>query len=283
MPYQVRLSHIHPDYTVEPPPTDTWSTIVDEDDDLIVMLNRVAITSSQNLSHEYPVVDVVAGSIRASITVIGGQLYYTDPNRPNRSNIKVVADGALQLLHGSSFESVLKADAAMVAEEESAANVYRRPERNPLVRTAWLVVLLVVLCSMLVTTWKQLAYRPSLVPDYEFTPGAMAGGSLRAYSGLYVEAFQEGGKVLELTDAGQFQLYEMWRSEAAAEFTLIQVESLPVRLGSQGQKPALMAGDFYLLLPRGEDRILMSGALYTRHRGALGDIGEVQQLAKPAQ
>ena len=281
MPYQVRLSHIHPDYSVEPPPTDTWSAVVEEDDDLIVMLNRVAIASSQNPSHEYPVIDVVAGSIRATITVIGGQLYYTDPNAPNRSNIRVVADSALQLLHGSSLESVLQAEAAMDDDDDEspvASGEYRRSGVGPRARATLLTVLLTVLTCLLATSWKQLTYRPSLVPDYEFTPRAIAGMEMRAYSGIYVEGYQEGGQVLELTDEGQLKLYEMWHSTETSGFTLRQIESLELRLGAQGDKPALMAGEFYLLLPRGDDRILMSGVLFRRHIGSLGDIGKVQSL-----
>ena len=187
MPYQVRLSNINPDYSVDPPPTDTWSAVVEDDDDLIIMMNRVAITSSQNSSHEYPVIDVVAGSVRATITVIGGQLYYTDPNAPNRSNIKVVADGALQLLHGSSFESVLQAEAAMEDEEAVSTGAYRPSGIGPRVEANLLVVLLIMVSYMVIATWKQLTYRPRLVADFELTPGAIAGVGIREYSGRYVE------------------------------------------------------------------------------------------------
>ena len=187
MPYQVRLSNINPDYSVDPPPTDTWSAVVEDDDDLIIMMNRVAITSSQNSSHEYPVIDVVAGSVRATITVIGGQLYYTDPNAPNRSNIKVVADGALQLLHGSSFESVLQAEAAMEDEEAVSTGAYRPSGMGPGVEANLLVVLLIMVSYMVIATWKQLTYRPRLVADFELTPGAIAGVGIREYSGRYVE------------------------------------------------------------------------------------------------
>ena len=281
MPYQVRLSHINSDYSVVPLPIDTWSSVIEDDDDLIIMLNRVAITSSQHPTHEYPIITVVAGSIRATITVIGGQLYYTDPNALNRSNIKVVADGVLQLLKGSSFESVLQSEAAMISQEAESADWSRRSRVGPNVRGHLLVVLLVVLLAVLsntvMSTWKQLTGSPNLVPIFEFTPGTIAGGSIRAYSGLYVEGYQEGGKVMELTDEGQFKLYEMWRSAGLAGFTLKQVESLPLRLGSQGDKPALMAGDFYLLLPKGEDSMLLSGVLFQRHLGALDNIGELQQ------
>jgi len=282
MPYQVRLSHINSDYSVVPLPIGTWSSVVEDDDDLIIMLNRVAITSSQHPSHEYPVISVAAGSIRATITVIGGQLYYTDPNALNRSNIKVVADGVLQLLKGSSFESVLQSEAAMLNGEAKLADKSRRSRVEPSVRRHLLVVLLVVLlavlCNTVISTWKQLTGGPALVPIFEFTSGAIAGESIRAYSGLYVEDYQEGGKVIELTDEGQFKLYEMWRSADLAGFTLQQVESLALRLGSQGDEPALLAGDFYLLLPKGDDRILLNGILFRRHFGALADIGELQQV-----
>ena len=224
MPYQVRLSHINSDYSVVPLPIDTWSTVVEDEDALIIMLNRVAITSSQHPTHEYPVISVAAGSIRATITVIGGQLYYTDPNVLNRSNIKVVAGGALQLLKGSSFESVLKSEAAMINAEGKLADKSRRARMAPNVREHLLIVLLIVL----------------------------------------------------LTDEGQFKLYEMWRSAELVGFTLQQVESLPLRLGSQGDKPALMAGDFYLLLPKGDDRILLNNILFRRHSGPLDNIGKLQ-------
>ena len=280
MPYQVRLSHINSDYSVVPLPIDTWSTVVEDEDALIIMLNRVAITSSQHPTHEYPVISVAAGSIRATITVIGGQLYYTDPNVLNRSNIKVVAGGALQLLKGSSFESVLKSEAAMLIGEAKLADKSRRARMAPNVREHLLIVLLIVLLAVLsntvISTWKQLTEGPALVPDFEFTPGAIAGESIRAYSGLYVEDYQEGGKVIELTNEGQFKLYEMWRSAELAGFTLQQVESLPLRLGSQGDKPALMAGDFYLLLPKGDDRILLNNILFRRHSGPLDNIGKLQ-------
>jgi len=280
MPYQVRLSHINSDYSVVPLPIDTWSTVVEDDDDLIIMLNRVAITSSQHPSHEYPVISVAAGSIRATITVIDGQLYYTDPNALNRSNIKVVAGGVLQLLKGSSFESVLQSEATMITREAELANKSRRSRGGPSIRDHLLVVLLIVLlavlCNTVISTWKQLTEGPALVPDFEFTPGAIAGESIRAYSGLYVEGYQEGGKVIELTDEGQFKLYEMWRSAELTGFTLQQVESLPLRLGSQGDLPALMAGDFYLLSPKGDDRILLNSILFRRHFGTFADIGKLQ-------
>jgi len=280
MPYQVRLSHINSDYSVVPLPVDAWSTVIEDDDGLIIMLNRVAITSSQHPTHEYPVISIAAGSIRATITVIGGELYYTDPNALNRSNIKVVAGGVLQLLKGSSFDSVLQSEAAMITREAELANKSRRSRVGPSMREHLLVVLLIVLlavlCKTVFSTWKQLTEDPALVPIFEFTPGAIAGESIRAYAGLYVEGYQEGGKVIELTDEGQFKLYEMWRSAELAGFTLKQVESLLLRLGSQGDKPALLAGDFYLLLPKEDDRILLNGILFRRHFGALADIGELQ-------
>ena len=41
---------------------------------------------------------------------------------------------------------------------------------------------------------KQLTAAPNLVPVFDFTPGAIAGESIRAYSGLYMEDYQEGEK-----------------------------------------------------------------------------------------
>ena len=276
MPYNVCLHHIRPDYSVEPPTADSWSTVVEDDDDLIVMMNRVAITSSQNPSHEYPVIDVVAGSIRATITVIGGQLYYTDPNAPNRSNIKVVADGALKLLHGSSFESVLQAEAEIESEAARSSAVYRPSLIGSRLRSVLLIVLFASLGTSLILLWRGLTYRPRFVPAFEFVPGAIDEMNLRSYTGIYVDGYQEGGRVLELTPEGQFILYEMWYSAEFDSFTLKRIESLPMTLGSQYGEPALMVEDFYLLQPRAEGRILMGGVLFAPHVGSLGDVGTVQ-------
>ena len=73
-----------------------------------------------------------------------------------------------------------------------------------------LIVLLAVLSNTVISLWKQLRAGPNLVPVFDFTPGAIAGESIRAYSGLYMEDYQEGRKVMELTGEGQFELYEMW-------------------------------------------------------------------------
>jgi hypothetical protein len=276
MLYQVSLSNIHPDYSVDPPPTDTWSAVVEDDDALIVMMNRVAIASSQNQSHEYPVLDIVTGGIRATITVIGGQLYYTDPSTPNRSNIKVVADGALKLLHGSSFESVLQAEAEIESEAARSSAPYRPSVIGPRLRLVLWIVLFASIGTSLTLLWRGLTYRPRLVPTSEFVPGAIDEMSLRSYTGIYVDGYQEGGRVLELTPEGQFILYEMWHSAGSESFTLKQVESLSMTLGTQYGEPALMVEEFYLLQPRTEGRILMGGVLFEPHVGALGDIGTVQ-------
>ena len=42
------------------------------------------------------------------------------------------------------------------------------------------------------------------------------------------------------------------------------------------EEPALMAGDFYLLLPKGDDRILLNNILFRRHSGPLDNIGKLQ-------
>ena len=78
------------------------------------------------------------------------------------------------------------------------------------------------------------------------------GTDLRLYSGVYVEAIQEGAQVFELTEDGLFKLYEMWQTTESGEYKLVMIESLPIRLGSHGNQPALMADDFFLLLPISE-------------------------------
>jgi len=86
------------------------------------MLNRVAITSFQHPSYQYSIITVMAASLRATITVIGGQLYYTVSDVLNRSNIKVVADEVMQSLKGSSFESLLQSEAPTISGEAESAD-----------------------------------------------------------------------------------------------------------------------------------------------------------------
>ena len=114
---------------------------------------------------------MVAGSIRATITVIGGQLYYTDPNALNRSNIKVLADGVMQLLKGSPFESVLESEAATILKGAESADKSRRSWFGPRARGHLLVVLLAVLSNTVISTWKQLTEGSNLVPVFDFTQG----------------------------------------------------------------------------------------------------------------
>ena len=65
-------------------------------------------------------------STRETIIVIGEHLYFTVSDVLNRLNIKFVADEVIQLLKGSSFESVLQSDAATILEEAESADKSRR-------------------------------------------------------------------------------------------------------------------------------------------------------------
>ena len=280
MSYQIRLSHINPDYTVEPVPTGSWSAVIEDDEDLIVMMNRLAITSSQHPSNEYPIMDIDAGGIRATLTVIGGQLYYTDTNVPNRSSIRVIAEGAVQLLHGSSLEHVQQEEALLRAEEERRAELCRSTRLVPRFRSSlWFVVLvsLLGLGMFIVKEWNQ---QPSLVPEHAFVSDSMDGIDIHKYAGVYLEGIHEGAQVFELTDEGQFMLYEMWHTVESKAYRLEQIESLLVRPGSHGNRTALMAAEFFLLIPQGDGRILMDGVLFDRHIGTLESLGT---LAQPSE
>ncbi len=275
MPYQIRLSHINPDYTVEPLPTGSWSAVIEDDEDLIVMMNRVAITSSQNSSHEYPVMDIDAGDIRVTVTVIGGQLYYTDTNVPNRSNIKVIAEGAIQLLHGSSPEHVQREEALLRAEEARRAALCQSTRLVPRFRSGLWFVLLVSFLGLSMYIVKEWNQQPSLVPEHAFVADSTGEMDIRNYTGRYVEGIFEGAQVFELTDEGQFMLYEMWHTAESEAYRIEQIESLPVRLGSHGNSPALMAAEFFLLVPKGDGRILMDGVLFDQHIGKLEGLGAI--------
>ncbi len=61
-------------------------------------------------------------STRETIIVIGEHLYFTVSDVLNRLNIKFVADEVIQLLKGSSFESVLQPEATTIFGEAESVD-----------------------------------------------------------------------------------------------------------------------------------------------------------------
>ena len=101
-------------------------------------------------------------STRETIIVIGEHLYFTVSDVLNRLNIKFVADEVIQLLKGSSFESVLQPEATTIFGEAESVDKSHWSRFETRVRGHLLAVLLAVLSNTLISTSKQLTEGPSL-------------------------------------------------------------------------------------------------------------------------
>ena len=272
MPYKIRLTHIHSDYSVEPTPTKSWSVRIEEDEELVLMMNRVAITSSQHPVVDFPTMEITLGSTRVVVTAVSGQLYYTDPNSPNRQNLKVIAEEAIQLLHGNPLEIVFQPE----AEAETSKPVRYRPSgMGPWPKAVLLLSMAVIVGFCVKVIKDHLGYRPSLVASIRFIPSIGGGEVFREVHGIYVDQYREGGLVLEVTKEGHFNLYEMWHSKERGGFILLLIESHEVLVGSQDGQQALLAGEVFLLLPQHGEKLFLNGIMFRRYLGTLKDIGEV--------
>lgn len=273
MPYKVRLSHINPDFGIEPTPETPWSVDVETDDEMVLLLNRVAITSSQEPAADCPELEILVGSKRLLVTAVGGQLYFTEPYSANRQSLKVVPDEIIRLLQNKPLEEVF-----IEAEAEEAPVRYSGGASggSPLFKVILWLILLSIMGLSGGVVWKELSYRPRLVIAPDFIPSLSSDSELlRELYGVYVSEYREGGLAFELAEDGRFKLYEMWYSAKRGRFTLVQVASLDVQIGMHADESALLAGEMHLLLPQEEDVISMHGIAFHRHLGVLEEIGEV--------
>lgn len=100
------------------------------------------------------------------------------------------------------------------------------------------------------------------------------GELLRQYADVYASELREGGTVFELTENGEFSIFELWYSPTKKEFNLVPVETYRVSAGLHQGKPALLAGELHLLELSG-DKIVLHGVSYQRYGKKLSSLGDV--------
>ncbi|WP_269526640.1 hypothetical protein [Coraliomargarita parva] len=279
MAYHLRLSNIHPDYSIETHCDESWTAEVDSNEDFCMVLNRVAIATSLTPAVEIPEVEVTYGTKRVHVTSIGGELFYSDLNSQSRQNVKVVADEVVQLLHNTSWEDIFNA-----REEEEEAGPrpvrYRKSGLGPFVKSLFLLVLAGVTVFSFYSVWRTLSDQPSLVaiPDFTPAPVVRSRSLLSEWSGVYVSEYREGAQVFELKRTGNFSLYEIWSSHASGKNILVPVRESPARAGLHGDQLSILAGEKDLMVPLGEQILKLHGVSFTRHYGPLSQLGEIKPV-----
>jgi hypothetical protein len=255
------------DFKVHDDGVDPWDEEIEEDRDLVIFLNRVAIASSQSRAVEHPVVEFSAGKKRASVTAIRGQLFYSDLHRPNVQNLNVIAEEIVGFLTDRITPGAHELNPAPAEAKIPMARYSDGGAQTVRVLRAAAVVFLgaiLVLCGLRV--YQTLTYRPSLVDTPPFVPGVPDEAAfLGRYSGVYIDAVEDAGQVIEITPGGRFRLYELWRKQKEKGFELEPVEDLPVSLGTSEGRDAILAADVYLVVPLTEDRVTLFGELFLRY------------------
>jgi hypothetical protein len=282
MHYNVQLTNINPDFSVEPKPEEPWTVRVDSDEEMIFLMNRVAVTSSQETMLEFPELEITVFNKRVLVTAIEGMLYYTEPRSENRQNLKVIPQEVICLLANKPFEEI-SPDASPAEVNASAANLVKGRGLF-----SWPVLLLACLVLAIGgggVLLKKLTIRPSLVGVPRFIPVFVGEKEvIDRFSDVYASEYSQGALVFRLTQDGQAEFYEMWRSEESKRFILVETESLKLQVGAHEGKVALLAGGVHLLVPKDDNLILFDGNEYKRHRGQLNEIGEVLKLnVRPAK
>ncbi|MGB0416762.1 MAG: hypothetical protein ACPGKS_07935 [Coraliomargarita sp.] len=276
--YKVLVSHINPDISFEPIPEAPWSQSVPDDEALIVLLNRIAIASSQSKPLEYPEVEITAESRRAFITIVNGHLYYTERNS-NRQNLQVVAENIPDLLKGLPVELEKPREETYVRERHQPNRRYHGsgPSGGVFRAVFWgIFIALFAICAIRV--FRELSYRPSLFQRPEFIyqkSGATV--FMERYAGLYVNEYREGSYVLELEATGELHVYELWRSPKLGTYMRVPVANYAVQYGLHDDEPSLIADSKYLLKPIDPRALSMYGLEFRRHDGAITELGPVTE------
>lgn len=272
MLYELRVSNISEDYTITDDLTESWTCRIEDPAELILLLNRVAIATTQFPVVEFPEVRISWESHHVQIRAINGKLYYTELKSSNRRDMVVTPDEVVRLLEGQSVEQALRRD----PEED----VYIRPTSGGhlgarQVKNALLVISLSLLAASTFFSWRSLSQQVRLVkvPNFVHTM-ENEGELLRQYADVYASELREGGTVFELTENGEFSIFELWYSPTKKEFNLVPVETYRVSAGLHQGKPALLAGELHLLELSG-DKIVLHGVSYQRYGKKLSSLGDV--------
>lgn len=275
MPFKVRLSHINPDFTVEPLPEASWTDDVADENALVYLMNRVAVAGHGQTLVEFPEIEITKGSQRVTVTSVKGQLFYNDLGSPNRQNLKVVPEEVIRLLQDKPLDEVFTND----SEVEDASPTIKYQKKSNLAQVFGVLSLLGVLVVVFIcgrVVLREFTYRPSLIVEPKFIH-TMEGEqvALKKYSGVFVSEYREGGLVFQLLDNGHSEFYEMWWSPERNRFILILTESHDTLAGVNEGKLAFLAGDYHLMIPTDSQTMTLHGITYHRHEGSLDDVGEV--------
>ena len=280
--YKVRVSDINPDFSWDPEPVGTWLKVCEHQDDLVLLLNRIAIATTQGCGAEPPVAEITWGSQRVRVQVLNGFLYYSDLACTSRSNLKILAEEVVSLLSGEQTDAGLQGYQAVADQERSCDTEIRYRANSHRGRFFLLVACCAVtaFCGYLVLN--ALLSKPLLVGPPPFTSQEIAGDSLLSdLCGVYVSDFRDGGYVCEIHPEGDFVLYEMWRLERRAGFVLVVVETLALLEGMHYDAPALLAGGVRLIRPLKDGDISMQNIRMMKYAGSVKEIGEIIESGKP--
>ncbi len=276
MHYTLTVRHINEDFSI-PSSTDTteWQTSFEDNADLILFLNRVAIATSQSAPVDFPEIEIFVDQSfnRFLVKAIQGQLYFTDPHSQNRRDLKVIPEEAIRLLAGKPLEEVFLHE----GEDLGYTPIPQKKSRWPvfLLRQAIVLISIIVVVLSLRYTINEVQERESLIEVPRFVQDLESEGPLlRAYADVYVSEYREGATVFELERDGTFTLYELWFSQGQNGFVLVPVASHEVSAGLHNGRPAFLAGQYHLLKLKDES-IELHDVNYRRHGKKLSTIGEV--------
>jgi len=278
MDYKVSVTHINSDLTAEPPPEGPWEEVLHTDEALVLLLNRVAVATTQTTFLDIPQVEITVGHKRATVSAIAGQLFYNDAHSKNHQNLKVIADEVLGLLADKPLEEIFTDSTE--DDKEEGVDRYLMNYRSTGLSSMFSFIFLLVLCSVIGicgrVLWLEFSIQPSLIKPNQFIP-ILDGEAeiIRKYSDIYVNEYREGGSVFEIDETGLIVFYELWYSEEVNGFVLKQTESFDLQVGTEMNEVAMLAGEYHLLLPKGPDLISLHDLEYKRLRGQLGELGQV--------
>jgi hypothetical protein len=273
MAYEIKVSHISEDYdTPADENAQTWVRRIEEPSELILLLNRIAIATTQLPFVDFPEVRISWESHHVEVRVIRGKLYYTELNSSNRKDLVVTPDEVIRLLEGQPIEQALRRD--------PKEDVYIRPISGGHlgtrgVKKALLWISLSLLAVSIFFSWRSLREQVRLVQAPNFVPTMQEEAELlRRYADVYVTDLREGATVLELTKDRELTIYDLWYSPVEKRYNLVPRERFSVSAGLHYGKPALLAGEVHLLELSGETLVL-HGVAYRRYGKELSSLGDV--------
>ncbi len=273
-PYKLSVTNIDAEFGFGPESSNSWSTYLESDQELVVFLNRAAIATSTSGGADYPEIEISVDQRRAVVTVIDGHLYYTELDA-HKHNLKVIAEDVVKLLKGASFEPSSDDE----AEEPNEQLHYTHRRSGESLRLFVWCVLLGIIGSCAVIIWSEIRYQPRLVEAPKFVEtSAGYTDKIQNLAGVYVNELREGGMIFEIRSDGGFNIYELWESDSKSGFMRMPVESHELKIGRQGDQIAYLAGEIHLIMPRKDGALVLHGLVFHPFDGKARDLGPVRRL-----